>query len=69
MRALYLIPNRASGRCRFQSHRYRFEWFTEGAWIVALHRFIEVSVGIIVALIVVAVWPERSVIPAKNAAV
>jgi uncharacterized membrane protein YccC len=39
------------------------------AWIVALHRFIEVSVGIIVALIVVAVWPERSAIAAKNAAV
>jgi len=38
------------------------------AWIVALHRFIEVSVGIIVALIVVAVWPERSAI-AANAAV
>jgi uncharacterized membrane protein YgaE (UPF0421/DUF939 family) len=37
------------------------------AWIVALHRFIEVSVGIIVALIVVAVWPERSAIAAKNA--
>jgi uncharacterized membrane protein YccC len=39
------------------------------AWTVALHRFIEVSVGIIVALIVVAVWPERSAIAAKNAAV
>ena len=38
------------------------------AWIVALHRFIEVSVGIIVALAVVAFWPERSAIPAKNAA-
>jgi uncharacterized membrane protein YgaE (UPF0421/DUF939 family) len=37
------------------------------AWIVALHRFIEVSVGIFVALIVVALWPERSAIPAKNA--
>jgi uncharacterized membrane protein YgaE (UPF0421/DUF939 family) len=42
---------------------------TNPAWIVALHRFIEVSVGIIVALIVVAVWPERSAIAAKNAAV
>jgi uncharacterized membrane protein YgaE (UPF0421/DUF939 family) len=41
---------------------------TNPAWIVALHRFIEVSVGIIVALIVVAVWPERSAIAAKNAA-
>jgi uncharacterized membrane protein YgaE (UPF0421/DUF939 family) len=36
------------------------------AWIVALHRFIEVSVGIIVALIVVALWSERSAIRAKN---
>ena len=37
------------------------------AWIIALHRFIEVSVGIIVALIVVGLWPERSAIPAKSA--
>src|SRR5881296_4372330 len=37
------------------------------AWIVALHRFIEVSVGIVVALLVVAIWPERSPIAAKNA--
>ena len=29
------------------------------AWIVALHRFIEVSVGIVVALVVVALWPEH----------
>ena len=41
---------------------------TNPAWIIALHRFIEVSVGIIVALAVVAFWPERSAIPAKNAA-
>jgi hypothetical protein len=37
------------------------------AWIVALHRFVEFSVGIIVALLVVAIWPERSPIAAKNA--
>jgi uncharacterized membrane protein YccC len=36
------------------------------AWIVALHRFIEVSVGIIVALLVVAIWPERRPLPAKR---
>jgi len=42
---------------------------TNPVWIVAPHRFIEVSVAIIVALIVVAVWPERSAIAAKNAAV
>ena len=28
------------------------------AWSIALHRFIEVSIGIVVALAVVAVWPE-----------
>jgi len=28
-------------------------------WMIALHRFIEVSVGIIVALAVVALWPEH----------
>ena len=37
------------------------------AWIVALHRFIEVSVGIVVALLVVALWPERHPVPAKRA--
>ena len=39
---------------------------TNPAWIVALHRFIEVSVGIIVALIVVALCSERSAIRAKT---
>jgi uncharacterized membrane protein YccC len=28
------------------------------AWIVSLHRFIEVSIGIVVALALTAVWPE-----------
>jgi uncharacterized membrane protein YgaE (UPF0421/DUF939 family) len=28
-------------------------------WIIALNRFLKVSVGIIVALAVVALWPER----------
>jgi uncharacterized membrane protein YccC len=36
------------------------------AWVIALHRFIEISVGIIVALVVVAIWPERSPIAAKH---
>jgi uncharacterized membrane protein YccC len=39
---------------------------TNPAWIVALHRFIEVSVGIVVALLVVAIWPERRPVPAKH---
>jgi uncharacterized membrane protein YccC len=32
---------------------------SEAHWATALHRFIEVSVGIIVALAVVALWPEH----------
>jgi uncharacterized membrane protein YccC len=36
------------------------------AWIVALHRFFEVSVGILVALAVVAVWPEHQPESAKQ---
>ncbi len=28
-------------------------------WIIALHRFIEVSVGIVIGLILTALWPER----------
>ena len=37
---------------------------SHAAWIVALHRFIEVSVGILVALAVTAVWPEQQPEPA-----
>jgi uncharacterized membrane protein YccC len=32
---------------------------TAPPWTIALHRFLEVSVGIIVALAVVALWPEQ----------
>jgi uncharacterized membrane protein YccC len=31
---------------------------TQPAWIIAIHRFIEISVGIAVGLIVTALWPE-----------
>ena len=37
------------------------------AWIVALHRFLEVSMGIIVALAVVALWPEHQSNLARSA--
>ena len=37
-------------------------------WMIALHRFIEVSVGIIVALAVVAVWPEHRRLSARSTA-
>jgi hypothetical protein len=29
------------------------------AWLVALHRFIEVSIGIAVALVLAVAWPEK----------
>ena len=32
---------------------------TESAWQIAFHRFAEVSIGIVVALIFAWVWPER----------
>ena len=32
---------------------------TESAWQIAFHRFAEVSIGIVVALILAGVWPEK----------
>jgi uncharacterized membrane protein YccC len=32
---------------------------TQAAWVVALHRFIEVSVGIAIGLALTALWPEN----------
>src|SRR6266480_3349916 len=37
-------------------------------WIIALHRFLEVSVGIIVALALVALWPEHRRLSPNSAA-
>jgi uncharacterized membrane protein YccC len=33
---------------------------TRSAWIVAIHRFFEISVGIAVGLVLTAAWPERA---------
>ena len=33
--------------------------YTHGPWSVALHRFVEISIGLAVGLILTAVWPER----------
>jgi len=33
--------------------------YAGAAWVVAVHRFFEVSVGIAVALALTAIWPER----------
>jgi uncharacterized membrane protein YccC len=39
---------------------------SNAAWIIALHRFFEVSVGIVVALALAAVWPEHQPESAKQ---
>lgn len=39
----------------------------QSAWIIAAHRFVEVSLGIAVALVLTAAWPERQAIPAAPA--
>ena len=31
----------------------------KAAWVAALHRFVEVSIGIGVGLLIIAAWPER----------
>jgi uncharacterized membrane protein YgaE (UPF0421/DUF939 family) len=31
----------------------------QGAWVAAIHRFVEVSIGIAVGLVITALWPER----------
>lgn len=31
----------------------------KAAWVAALHRFVEVSIGIGVGLAIIAIWPER----------
>jgi uncharacterized membrane protein YccC len=36
---------------------------TRPAWVIAFHRFAEVSVGIVVALLFAWVWPEREPTP------
>ena len=38
------------------------------AWTIALHRFLEVSVGIIVALAIVALWPEHQRVSPNSSA-
>ena len=39
---------------------------TEPAWIIAVHRFFEISLGIAVGLLLTAVWPERDAFPAAR---
>jgi uncharacterized membrane protein YccC len=37
-----------------------------GPWIIAFHRFMEVSIGILVALAVAAFWPEHAHVAART---
>jgi uncharacterized membrane protein YgaE (UPF0421/DUF939 family) len=37
----------------------------EPVWVIALHRFLEVSVGIVAGLLLSAVWPEPEISPAR----
>jgi len=55
---------------RLDKPAYRFAGITlaitmliahlKAAWIISLHRFIEVSIGIAVGLMMTAIWPETS---------
>jgi uncharacterized membrane protein YgaE (UPF0421/DUF939 family) len=39
----------------------------EPAWIIAIHRFLEVSLGIAIGLIMTALWPEQNRTPSAGA--
>jgi uncharacterized membrane protein YccC len=39
---------------------------SNAAWVIALHRFLEVSVGILVALALAAAWPEHQIQSSKQ---
>ena len=53
---------------RLEKNAYRFAGITvaiimlvprtDSVWVIALHRFVEVSVGIVVGLAITALWPE-----------
>jgi uncharacterized membrane protein YgaE (UPF0421/DUF939 family) len=67
-----------SATFRIEKNAYRYASVTlaiilliprsNAAWIIALHRFFEVSVGIVVALALAAAWPERQPESAKQSA-
>jgi uncharacterized membrane protein YccC len=58
---------------RLERNAYRYAGVTlaivllivraQSAWMVALHRFIEISIGIAVGLILTAIWPEEKQSP------
>ncbi|MCU1297025.1 MAG: conserved rane protein of unknown function [Acidobacteriaceae bacterium] len=58
---------------RLEKNAYRYAGITlaivllvphpSTAWMVAAHRFLEVSIGIAVSLLLSAIWPERYPVP------
>jgi uncharacterized membrane protein YgaE (UPF0421/DUF939 family) len=73
--AIFLI-GLVSAAFRLEKTAYRYASITltivvliprvDPPWNIALHRFIEVSLGIIVALAIVAVWPEERHVTAPD---
>jgi uncharacterized membrane protein YccC len=73
--AIFLI-GLVSAAFRLEKTAYRYASITltivvlipraDPPWNIALHRFIEVSLGIIVALAIVAVWPEERNVTAPD---
>jgi uncharacterized membrane protein YccC len=67
-----------SAAFRMEKSAYRYAGVTlaiivlipraKAPWIIALHRFFEVSVGILVALVLAAVWPKHQPRCAKQSA-
>lgn len=65
-----LILGLVNAALRLDTAAYRFASITAAivmliphsrpAWLVATHRFVEVSVGIVVGLILTVLWPENS---------
>jgi uncharacterized membrane protein YgaE (UPF0421/DUF939 family) len=63
-----LILGVICARLRIERNAYRYAGITlaivmlaartEPAWIIAIHRFIEISLGIAVGLLLTAIWPE-----------
>ncbi len=39
---------------------------SEAAWVIGVHRFVEVSIGIATGLVMAALWPERSRSPSTS---
>jgi uncharacterized membrane protein YccC len=68
--ACILLLGIAAVPLRLERNAYRYSGITlaivmlvpgDTGWILALHRFFEVSVGIAVGLAISALWPERTV--------